>query len=1072
MYKSPLNYTSIMLQLDNPLPSDSSGAAANYSAYVSMMTDIVASIPLKYRVGFHAVVESDATWQFAPALYDTHLQGPKTPALVTACAGVPASASTTLVDTAGSSGKCFVLQFAAGKPFSSMFIETDWGKAHPDECSRAIYDPSGKFVIGPGAGNIAVTDIAESQWPPGKCWEASYIESLGSTIISSTPLPSNLVITPGTIFYGANTNPTEAITSSHLSTLTQDGYPFQVQPQLTGEQACPYKATATKVINPDGSSSTVISFPDGCPGNMSRLGWYVCLINAMLRQKGSAQRISAINYDAEGNGPASLQCSLFQFLYAVRQFGSVDDIIPLVNGKRRMPWIVYQNGATGLSIDALNYRIGQQPCGYFQLTNINLGAAADAPAPGTPDPYIPGATYPAVSTYGDMLNYQAAPEFYWGEGQDMGGVADGKSVTRDGFLPSLVEAGYVGCPQSGFQKPKYDDKCGCRQTVYETYSHVDDGPLDLLDILCPWHAMYAKNIPGETPAFSIEHLGPAGDFLKVDLCMNSQNFCAAQNGPACLQDQSCQPRCGVANFLGHMTEQCFKQFLDAFAARYGAKSLMVYDAGFLPEAWIDGITYPAVSSSGYLTGEQAEVSVQPMWPASDPSCKGQGSESVSELVANYAALGITVPVTNGVVGMCPLGATPAPPPVNFMCGPSTTTPTQPLTPAATQAGFAGYPNAGDVPCWSCTAASPSGDNPASCVFMANNIADDSAFFTTSANCLAACGATPAPPPPGTTMYMCGPSSATPVQPLTAAAQKAGFKGYATQSDVPCWSCTDASTGTCTFMANNIANDSNFATTSALCAQQCKQQPPPPPATTLYNCGASSTGPPTQISTGKGVSDPSQLRCWSCHTNDNTCAFHPLGNGLDDSYFLTADDCMSQCKAPLWACGASSTAPPVQAPPTATAGAASAAETLCWSCGTKGDCVWVGGDGTAGTLTQAQCSTSCAVPYISGVCAPKWDTKSNAQCAAIKSSDPYGYATAFMDYCSAHPTDSACAEAGGGSGDASGGSGSTQANIGKHASKGGKLSGGAIAGIVVGIVVVVAAIATGAAIAAKKAKRRR
>ena len=117
---------------------------------------------------------------------------------------------------------------------------------------------------------------------------------------------------------------------------------------------CPYKMFPVSAA----PGAAVPQFPNGCPGNMSRLGWYIAFVNAKLRQRGSLQRVSMMNWDAEGNGPTGLQCATFQFLYALRQFGVVDDINPAIVQQLQTPlnttelvaskWRLYQNGSAGL----------------------------------------------------------------------------------------------------------------------------------------------------------------------------------------------------------------------------------------------------------------------------------------------------------------------------------------------------------------------------------------------------------------------------------------------------------------------------------------------------------------------------------------------------------------------------------------------------------------------------------------------------------------------------------------------------------------------------------------------------
>ena len=352
------------------------------------------------------------------------------------------------------------------------------------------------------------------------------------------------------------------------------GAPYQVAggPGVTGTGVCPYKALPT-------------GYPAGCPGNMSRLAWYCAFVNARLRQLGYAQRVSMMNWDAEGNGPTGLQCATFQFLYAMRQFGSEDDVLPQKYDRTGAllatpgPWTLYQNGSSNLTSAAATADPDVTPCGNWSTTDINLV----------------GVPTSLVSTFGEMGVFQAAPEYYWLAGPNASDLGNAPTAdTHYGLLPALWAAGYVGCPQSSPGKPSYDAECGCRRTVYETYGTLNDGGMHLLDVLAPAYAAMGATggpggtIPASTPTFSIEHIGSPADNTDFSTCINSQNFCSnlADDGRRCAANSKCGVRCGVMGAFGSWTEQCFKQFIDAFVVKYGAKSIMVYDAGFIPPTWI------------------------------------------------------------------------------------------------------------------------------------------------------------------------------------------------------------------------------------------------------------------------------------------------------------------------------------------------------------------------------------------------------------------------------------------------------------------------------------------------------
>jgi hypothetical protein len=340
------------------------------------------------------------------------------------------------------------------------------------------------------------------------------------------------------------------------------------------------------------------------------------MINAKLRalEKTTGtpqQRISMMNWDAENNGPTGATCATFQFLYALRQFGVSEDVHP-PTGTDRTPtqWTLFQNGKGGLR-SAGGYDV-KQPCGYWSQTPIDVGATQASKN-----------TTAGVSTYGEMAVFQAAPEYYWfDKGEDTGNNSSKQTSptpavpgANNGLEPYLTAAGYVGCWQSSPDKAEADYKCGCRRTVYETYAHVDNGGTRLIDeALAPIYDEYAvtgkDGVMTETPTFSIEHLGTQNSADDFGYCVNSSNFCKGENGNACTLDPKCMMRCGVANFFGNFTEDCFVQFLNSFSNTYKPPSLLVYDAGFIPASWIQ-------EYDPSFTGEPA----QDCDPGSNAVCK-------------------------------------------------------------------------------------------------------------------------------------------------------------------------------------------------------------------------------------------------------------------------------------------------------------------------------------------------------------------------------------------------------------------------------------------------------------------
>jgi hypothetical protein len=308
----------------------------------------------------------------------------------------------------------------------------------------------------------------------------------------------------------------------------------------------------------------------------------MCEVNAYLRQlapAGTAPRqVTMLNYDSEGNGADGAACTAFQFLWAVNQFSN--DLKALAATGQKLAF--YLNGSTGMTATVAD----DAACGEWRRVPI------------------PGAA--GGKTFGDVADFRAAPEFYWMDVTTQEGASCtevtyselGGPNTR--LLPSWAAADGLdiryGCPESSINKPDhYDANCGCRKTVYEAYGRKGDAA-GLLAALSPFYDSVAKNIPFVTPAFSLEHLGSPDNSLNFGECLNSVNFCpdtadALVGGKpnsnfACMVDSKCTARCGVMNAMGAFKQEaCFGHFLNLFASKYGAKSIMVYEAGFIPPTW-------------------------------------------------------------------------------------------------------------------------------------------------------------------------------------------------------------------------------------------------------------------------------------------------------------------------------------------------------------------------------------------------------------------------------------------------------------------------------------------------------
>jgi len=374
------------------------------------------------------------------------------------------------------------------------------------------------------------------------------------------------------------------------------GSPYQTisTAGFSNSGACPYKAVVS------GPPPATVAWPPGCPGNFSRLAWYILLINRVLQSMGSSNRITTILWDAEDNGPTNTQCSIFEFLYAYDQFRvqtneqwtEATDMLPL-----QKPWLFVQNGGPGKTNKDATDTLGNPSCpDWTNYTLANYG-----------------------KTMGSVAIYQASPEFYWFEGEDMGGVVvDASGGTDAGlsypnFLQNLQNASFRPCFQSSPDKTGFDKDCACRASVYDKFSSLPDGPAKLLDVLKYVYTNPAYTTDQNTmPAFSLEHLGTAADTLNFNQCINSANSCTwtkeSTAGPQMLvSGKKFVDRCGVANFFGNWSESCFVAFLDLFTETYKYKNVMVYDAGFIPQSWLDvyGSEFASVTDPNLDCGDFA-----------------------------------------------------------------------------------------------------------------------------------------------------------------------------------------------------------------------------------------------------------------------------------------------------------------------------------------------------------------------------------------------------------------------------------------------------------------------------------
>lgn len=389
----------------------------NYASDIDAMVNFISSIPSEYRVGFTASIQDTKPWRIT-------LSEPPKYAL-TKCGKEGACASSTLklicdpddpLNPVAPTGTGFE------DPYACRYVSYYKGPGNtdptykPTHCainqncvtpSRAlqfapskdpshldcdIINPSGPF------GNSAVDKHAcwfktQSSYKPTNC-------ALSGTCLkqesASPPSPADLHKCP-----------------------SAPAPPFADNADDTS--ACWYvvsagvKGTVHSEMFPPGFSSTTIQFAGGCsishdgpcrgsvkdsrgapyqvfgsqiqggcegldcPGNASRLGWYVALVNAKLRANNSQQRISMLYWDA------NTKCEIFQFLYALRQFGVTEDILPPVGGVN-VPWIIY------------NTKNSSTACGKWGETPINLVTNPNSTN-----------TFKNVSTYSDMVQLLKLP---------------------------------------------------------------------------------------------------------------------------------------------------------------------------------------------------------------------------------------------------------------------------------------------------------------------------------------------------------------------------------------------------------------------------------------------------------------------------------------------------------------------------------------------------------------------------------------------------------------------------------------------------------------------------------------
>ena len=612
----------IFLHLEPPVPAvKGQGKPENAYAHPARIAQFISQIPLTFRVGVQAVIESDSTWFLGSG--DGYAYTPQWRRFFE---------NDTYWGKGGKGNPGFptsdCLDFGMSKlPFGSaptVLCMPHKTLADNDllACSATLpasFDTANiksYTYCQPSSARQVATTLGHDSWflddasiaGPKTCWCIDYLKDFtaGPAIqwdASSGNLWRNAKDDPITPGYAGFQTPETAVWHGGAgasgwapTSPTGSGAPYQAvtDPVYGRTQACPDQATG-----PDGS------WPAGCPNNPAHMAWYVALINLLLRRMGSKQQIDMVNWDKEDNGPIGYQCTAFQFLYAMRQFGTKEDVKPL--GRK---WLLFENsGPEPAPKPAGN---PAQACGDWMNTNLNLIPEWDAVEESA-----------TLTNFGDMAAFVAAPEFYWFNGEDMGNNPPGTAAKTTparlpgdqdlvtglgGMLQSLVEDGYVGCPQSESAKVGFDANCGCRGTPYEYAATTDDPAMTLLSLLEPVYQQYTY--PNVMPTFSIEHLGPSDTMLQFGLCVNSQNFAnfladnigAGKADTLCAANTKCTARCGVANFFGNWQQKDFFDFLRKFFVNYGCRiqtedvdnpgqsvaRLCVYDMGFLPTAWITG----------------------------------------------------------------------------------------------------------------------------------------------------------------------------------------------------------------------------------------------------------------------------------------------------------------------------------------------------------------------------------------------------------------------------------------------------------------------------------------------------
>jgi hypothetical protein len=723
--KKTIPWTGVFIHVEPPA-AGTAGKASNPYSYPIRIAQMIATLPPGIRVGLQATVEQDSIWALSPAGVATKYQYPGNadfpfygpvnqcdkyggnafcqkevgPGAVCAPDGVCAECVPGPSDTCPTGYTCLTasqrcvpdayfkkcIKNPPPPPIDpATVIPTPVGSAlHSQEwCSTKPVDNNGNPTPVALYGGSDPLEVGSSD-----CACLDSVSTVSGSLIFTTnpalPTPSGFnptlpaalmpsaVAGQGPVWYGGSGM------AGPASAVGPTGSPYQARTagSYAGQNACPYKL---------GSGD---SWPEGCPNNMSHTAWYATVLNYYLGQLGSSHRITMMNWDAEGNGADGLTCSIFQFVYGLRQFYAAAG--PAMNNSinsftsdllSQGPFLLFQNGGPGLTTATATP--GKGPCAEWADVSMNLNPAWGA---------LAGSSAP--KTFGDFATFVPAPEYYWFEGQDMGGVADGGA--GNGMAPALAAAGYIGCPQSKSTSVGFNSNCGCTQSVYETYAHEENGGTALvLDVLGP--TVYDTYLAGAgagaykgiSPTFSIEHLGSPTNMLSFGRCINSQNFPKQYGGTApelgCAADGKCAPRCGVANFFGNWTEECFIQFLFQFAITYGPAirssdgkiRIGVYDLGFLPPAWM-----PVAN---------------PPWGSFPPDMSGSVG---GQIPASVAALN-SLPTNKQRIlwtETCPVGADGA---TLFNClstEPTASGPAWNLAPA----GGPGNPLAFSLKCYDCT----------------------------------------------------------------------------------------------------------------------------------------------------------------------------------------------------------------------------------------------------------------------------------------------------------------------------------------------------------------------------------